>query len=117
MYLYLCVIADFFSVLANVGGAVDVEGIGYFLSVTQQLGSSIQEHLYPHWQSAEEVFRDCLLFVRSAEDLEDEEEWDGTFRNQFLSQFEFTKLFTTLPEPKFLRWMALWHRLPTMEKG
>ena len=56
------------------------------------------------------------MFVRSAEDVEDEE-LDGGIRRQWLSQFEFVKLFTALPEPRFISWLRLWYRLPAMEKG
>ena len=63
-----------------------------------------------------EIFHECLTFVRSEEDVEDEE-LDGGIKRQWLSQFEFVKLFSTLPEPRFLGWMALWYRLPIMENG
>ena len=63
-----------------------------------------------------DIFHECLTFVRSEEDIEDEE-LDGGIKRQWLSQFEFVKLFSTVPEPKFLSWMALWYNLPTMENG
>ena len=56
------------------------------------------------------------MFVRSAEDVEDEE-LDGGIRRQWLSQFEFVKLFTASPEPQFISWLRLWYHLPAMEKG
>ena len=56
------------------------------------------------------------MFVRSAEDIEDEEQ-DGGIKRQWLSQFEFSKLFTTLPGPAFLNWLALYHRMPAMDRG
>lgn len=56
------------------------------------------------------------MFVRSAEDVEDEE-CDGGIRRQWLSQFEFSKLFTAQPEPEFLSWLALSHHMPQVEKG
>ncbi len=56
------------------------------------------------------------MFVRSAEDVEDEE-WDGGIKRQLLSQFELIKIFTATPEPAFLSWLALWDKLPAMERG
>lgn len=57
------------------------------------------------------------MFVRSAEDIEDEECDGGGIRRQWLSQFEFSKLFTASPEPLFLNWLALSCRMATVEKG
>ena len=107
---------DFFSLLANVNGAVERDGILYFCRVTRKLASAMQERLFSQYQSLDKVFQECLEFVRSAEDIEDEE-LDGGIKRPWLSQFEFTKLFTAMPEPKVLSWFALWHQLPAMEKG
>ena len=76
----------------------------------------LHEQPYVHYSSQDAIFQECLVFVRSAEDVE-EEELDGGIRRQWLSQFEFMKLFTASPEPQFISWLRLWYRLPTMEKG
>lgn len=107
-----------FTVLANVNGAVESEGIAFFCQVTDQLGQCLQEELYRHrggGGSYEQIFQECLQFVRSAEDVE-EEELDGGIRRQWLSQFEFSRILTAVPEPRFLAWLTLWQRLPKMEK-
>lgn len=57
------------------------------------------------------------MYVRSAEDIEDDEYDGGGIKRQWLSQFEFCKIFATLPEPVFLNWFILFHRMPAMEKG
>ena len=80
------------------------------------MGYSVQERLYSSYTSYQDIFHECLTFVRSEEDIEDEE-LDGGIKRQWLSQFEFVKLFSTVPEPRFLSWMALWYNLPTMENG
>lgn len=67
-------------------------------------------------QSLDTIFQQNLVFVRSAEDVEDEE-LDGGIKRQWLSQFEFAKVFTDNPPPPFLAWMGLWFRLPAQEKG
>ena len=81
-----------------------------------QIGYSVQERLYSSYTSYQDIFHECLTFVRSEEDIEDEE-LDGGIKRQWLSQFEFAKLFNTIPEPRFLGWMALWYSLPAMENG
>lgn len=75
----------------------------------------MQENLYTKW-SIEEIFHDCISAVRSAEDIEDEEE-DVGVKRPWLSQFEFTKMFTAPQLPKFLAWVALYHKLPSIETG
>lgn len=106
-----------FSILAHHRGTVDSSGIGYFCDVTQQMASSVQEQLYSKWSSINVIFHDCLTTIRSAEDIEDEEELDGGVKRPWLSQFEFTKLFTSSPAPKFLGWLSLLHKLPSLEAG
>ena len=86
------------------------------VDVHLQIGYSVQERLYSSYASYQDIFHECLTFVRSEEDIEDEE-LDGGIKRQWLSQFEFVKLFSTVPEPRFLSWMALWYNLPTMENG
>ncbi len=81
------------------------------------MAGTLQEQLYREWAGPEKLWRDCLVFVRSIEDVEDDECDGGGIKRQWLSQFEFSKLFTALPEPAFLSWMALYHRLPSVEKG
>lgn len=103
-----------FGELANHSGTVEASGIAYFCEVTQQIGDGLQENLYDKW-SPEQIFHDCLAAVRSAEDIEDEEELDGGFKKPWLSQFEFTKLLTASPGPKFLAWLILYHKLPSVE--
>ncbi len=76
----------------------------------------MQENMYTKW-SNEEIFHDCLSAVRSAEDIEDEEELDGGVKRPWLSQFEFTKILTATQSPKFLAWMTLYHKLPSIENG
>lgn len=73
--------------------------------------------MYTEWAGPDKLWRDCLIFVRSAEDIEDDELDGGGIKRQWLSQFEFCKLFTTLPEPAFLKWFTLFNRLPEVEKG
>ena len=80
------------------------------------MGYSVQERLYSSYTSYQDIFHECLTFVRSEEDIEDEE-LDGGIKRQWLSQFEFVKLFNTIPQPRFLGWMGLWYSLPTMENG
>lgn len=104
-----------FSVLANSNGSVECCDLAYFCTVTQQLAGTLQEDLYGKWAGPEKLWRACLVFVRSAEDVEDEE-CDGGIRRQWLSQFEFSKLFTAQPEPEFLSWLALSHHMPQVEK-
>lgn len=82
-----------------------------------QLAGTLQEQLYSEWAGPEKLWHDCLVFVRSAEDVEDDELDGGGIRRQWLSQFEFSKLFSSIPEPAFLRWLALFQHMPTMEKG
>ena len=78
---------------------------------------TLQEELYAKWAGPEQLWRESLVFVRSAEDIEDEECDGGGIKRQWLSQFEFSKLFTASPEPAFLSWLALTHRMSAMEKG
>lgn len=104
-----------FSVLTNANGGVDINGLGYFCSATQLLASCHQEQLYLKFDTLADLFRDCLLFVRLAEDIRDEEE-EGGIRRPWLSAFEFNKLMTSTPEPRFLDWMALWFKLAACEK-
>jgi len=105
-----------FSMLANTNGAVEKEGIRYFCKLTQQLAWCLHEQPYAHLESLDTIFQECLVSVRSAEDVEDEQ-LDGGIRRQWLSQFEFVKLFTMSPEPRFLSWLTLWYRLPSVEKA
>lgn len=102
--------------LSTQSGTVEPSGIAYFCEATQQIGDSMQENLYIKW-SVDDIFRDCLAAVRSAEDIEDEEELDGVVRRPWLSQFEFTKMFTAAQAPKFLAWVTLYHKLPSLENG
>ena len=83
---------------------------------TPQLAWCLHEQPYAHLESLDSIFQECLVSVRSAEDVEDEQ-LDGGIRRQWLSQFEFVKLFTMSPEPRFLSWLTLWYRLPSVEKG
>ena len=139
MYSFPC--ADLFSVLANSNGAVESTDLAYFLSVTQQvrcqtsqptysylhpppsstpslqLARTLQEQLYKEWAGPKQLWRESLVHVRSAEDVEDEETDGGSIKRQWLSQFEFTKLFSSSPLPTYLGWMVLYHRMPSMEKG
>ena len=62
------------------------------------------------------MFQESLVFVRSSEDVEDEE-LDGGIRRQWLSQFEFTSLLTSNPPPAFFNWLHLFFQLPSLEKG
>ncbi|KAL5490978.1 hypothetical protein EMCRGX_G016189 [Ephydatia muelleri] len=105
-----------FSVLTNANGGVDIDGIGYFCSATQLLASCHQEQLYLKFDTLADLFRDCLLFVRLADDIRDEE-YEGGIRRPWLSAFEFTKLMTSTPEPRFLDWMSLWFKLAVCEKA
>ena len=73
--------------------------------------------MFANWQGAEQLWRECLVSVRSVDDVIDDECDGGEIRRQWLSQFEFVKLFTSLPEPSFLNWWALFQRMPSMEKG
>ena len=57
-----------------------------------------------------------MVFVRSAEDVEEEVD-DGGFKRPWLSCFEFTRVFSETPEPSFLDWFCLWNKLPAQEKG
>lgn len=88
----------------------------YFCQVTQLLARCLGEKLYAGYGSLDQVFRECLVFVRSAEDVEDEE-LDGGIKRQLLSQFEFGKVFAASDPPPFLAWLALWRQLPALEKG
>lgn len=67
--------------------------------------------------TVEEILQQCLALVRSAEDVEDDEYLDGTIRRNWLSQFEFVKVFSLSPPPPFLSWLDLWQRLPVLDKG
>ena len=85
-------------------------------STHTQLAGTLQEQLYGEWRGPKHLWRDSLLHVRSAEDIE-EEEREGGIRRPWLSQFEFIKLFSSSPLPTYLGWMVLYHRMPSMEKG
>ena len=76
----------------------------------------MQENLYSKWNT-DQIFQDALAAVRSAEDIEDEKELEGGVKKPWLSQFEFTKLLTASPGPRFLAWMFLYHKLPSVENG
>ena len=73
--------------------------------------------MFSNLEEPEHFWRECLISVRSVADIEDDEYDGGTIKRQWLSQFEFVKLFTTLPEPKFLKWWALFHRKESANKG
>ena len=65
----------------------------------------------------DEILTQSMSLVRSAEDVEDDEFLDGGARKNWLSQFEFVKVFSAAPPPPFLAWLDLWHQLPALDKS
>jgi hypothetical protein len=102
-----------FGQLANANGAIEKDGMRRFVRVLQELAHALQENTYEEYKSLDKVFEESLIFVRDSEDVE-EEQLDGGIRRQWLSQFEFTKLFSS-PPPPFFSWLLLWFSLPAHE--
>ena len=55
--------------------------------------------------------------MRSADDIADEEFDGGEIKRQWLSLFEFIKVFSTQPSPHFLSWWDLFHQVKMLGKS